>query len=146
MHSLGLSASRWLHRAASDGADDWEIYTARSGSQYAATRSQMAAPLWCEPLFVPPVSAAPPSESADSACATAPPPPPPPDEQEGEDNQTGGGTTGRSGHAGAAMRHDRHPGGGGEEEEAEYRHEEMAISRATNNTPPCQKGPVRRAS
>jgi len=43
--------SRWLKRANSGGADDWEVFRDPRGKEYVASRSQMTPGLWIDALF-----------------------------------------------------------------------------------------------
>ena len=38
--------ARILHRAQSEGADDWEVFTSFNGDQYIASRQKMKPPCW----------------------------------------------------------------------------------------------------
>ena len=55
--------ARILHRAQSDGADDWEVFTHYNGDQYIASRQKMKPPRWIDQLF----KAPPPPEESQKA-------------------------------------------------------------------------------
>ena len=46
-----MKASRWLHRASSGGADDWQIYRATAGREHVASRTFPGKTKYVDSLF-----------------------------------------------------------------------------------------------
>jgi hypothetical protein len=99
---VGTGTSRYLKRAASGGADDWEAYQTPDGRTFIASRADMAKAVWAHDLFSPPPPPATPATPVPKRPRVALSPPPSGLPRTSRAARGSGGSGGSGSSAGAA--------------------------------------------